>query len=258
MEYAVVVPWHRDEEIDAFLENWGVTWEDKPEWLVLQHDAEREGCGATKNKGVARAADMNAEVVVILDGDCYPAEPEMSLSTFAQLHRAALEPQNVDLFQAVTYPPSRGTPYRERTLRMPVAASMGFWFKNPDHCAVRQLAYANGPMTHVREAIYGRYFALCGMNLAFRPGDWLPWCEFIDVERFDDVWMGWLWQKEAYRRGCCFNLAGPLVTHARQSNVWKNLRAEIAHLETSETLWRKIAMHPSNDYATLRRLLPCE
>ena len=95
------------------------------------------------------------------------------------------------------------------------------------------------------------------MNIAFRPKLWHPWCQFIDVPRFDDIWMGWLWQREAYRRGACFNLSGPLVRHARQSNVWKNLKDEAEHLETNETLWRSIECSPFDSYEELRGLLPC-
>jgi hypothetical protein len=47
------------------------------------------------------------------------------------------------------------------------------------------------------------------------------------------------------------------VRHSRQSNVWKNLRDEAVHLEANETLWREIARSRAEDYATLRKLLPC-
>jgi hypothetical protein len=94
------------------------------------------------------------------------------------------------------------------------------------------------------------------MNLAFRPKEWAPWCSFINVPRFDDIWMGWLWQKEAYRRMACFNLNGPFVKHSRQSNVWQNLRDETKYLEASETLWRSIALCRSDSYDDLVKLLP--
>lgn len=257
--WAVVVPWHNPAQRDAFLEAWGV--EGSPDWLVLQHDKDREGCGVTKNKGIREATARGAEIVVVLDDDCYPCdgrfEPAaVSLEILAKAHVAALQPQRVPRFAAVTYPPSRGTPYRETELVMPVAASMGFWVEVGDHCAVRQLAFNGEPMTYFREPKFGRYFPLSGMNLAFRPADWLPWCQFIDVPRFDDIWMGWLWQREAYRRGYCFNLNGPTVRHVRQSNVWANLQQEARYLEANETLWQKIAMHPQDDYDSLRSLLP--
>ncbi len=157
----------------------------------------------------------------------------------------------------VTNPPSRGTPYQSRSLTLPVAASMGFWTDVGDYDACAQLVRgAQTPMQFWREPVEGKYFPLCGMNLAFRPNEWMPWCRFIDVPRFDDIWMGWLWQREAYRRGYCFNLNGPLVRHSRQSNVWANLRAEAVHMERNETLWREIATHPAGDYKSLRKLLP--
>ena len=68
--------------------------------------------------------------------------------------------------------------------------------------------------------------------------------------------MGWLWQRHAYQHRYCFNLAGPVVRHSRQSNVWKNLKDEAAHLESNDTLWKKIAMNVSDDYESLRKLLP--
>ena len=74
--------------------------------------------------------------------------------------------------------------------------------------------------------------------------------------RIDDIWMGWMWQREAYQRGYCFNLSGPMVRHSRQSNVWRNLRDESRYLEENETLWRKIAQHHRADYESLRQLLP--
>jgi hypothetical protein len=94
------------------------------------------------------------------------------------------------------------------------------------------------------------------MNIAFKPLDWLPWCRFIDVPRFDDIWMGWLWQKEAYRRGFCFRLDGPMVHHSRQSNVFANLKVEAKHLERNETLWHDIATSPHTEYDDLCKLLP--
>jgi hypothetical protein len=140
---------------------------------------------------------------------------------------------------------------------MPVAASMGFWSHIGDYDAVSQLALgAKTPMKFNYQTVFARYFPLCGMSLAFKPKDWLPWCKFIEVPRFDDIWMGWLWQKKAYNLGYCFNLEGPTVHHSRQSNVWANLRDEAKYLEENETLWLRIEQCPSCDYDTLRKLLP--
>lgn len=250
----IVVPWVRVEQRDLFCKEWNISTSDPR--IVFQRDVDREGSGATKNKGIARAIEQGASVVIILDDDCFPYDGQ-SIEQFIDAHVAALQPQPVEMFEAVTDPPSRGTPYFRAAIEMPVAASMGFWTEIGDHCAVRQLALDSAPMTFHRRAVYQRYFPLCGMNLAFRPAGWEPWWQFIEVPRFDDIWMGWLWQREAYWRGHCFNLAGPLVRHSRQSNVWANLREEAVHLEANETLWRKIAMHPIGNYDALTGLLPC-
>jgi hypothetical protein len=253
----IVVPWYRGEQVAEFLRAWGVDRDALPPWLVLQQDERREGCAVTKNKGVEEAMARGAEVVVVLDDDCFPCEPERStLERFAEAHVEALLPRSVRMFEAVTTPPSRGTPFGKHSFEMPTAASMGFWTEVGDYCGVRQLAFGAPPMEFRMEPIFGRYFPLCGMNLAFRPRDWLPWCRFVDVPRFDDIWMGWLWQREAYRRGSCFNLGGPLVRHSRQSDPWRNLIVEARHLKANETLWANIAQSPHDDYATLSSLLP--
>ena len=266
----VVVAWWNEEQILKFLEAWGVTGkclpdqgliDHPPEWLILQRDAKREGCAVTKNKGVAEAMRRGFDVVVVLDDDCFPPPSQLegpsSLGALMQMHAKCLEPQPIEMLLPVTTPISRGTPYQERTVKLPVAASMGFWTEVGDYDAPSQLVYgAMHPMEFNRIRVVNNYFALCGMNLAFRPKDWLPWCTFIDVPRFDDIWMGWLWQREAYRRGYCFNLNGPLVRHSRQSNVWQNLRDEAKHLEWNETGWRQIATHTDGSYEGLRALLP--
>lgn len=261
---AVVVPWHDPEQIARFLDAWQLPISEMKavslDWLVLQHDATAAGCAATKNRGVAEAMRRGADIVVVLDDDCYPENPGMDLGMLARDHAEALQPQPLQMLLPVTDPPSRGTPFRDYTVKVPVAASMGFWLGIGDYCAVRQLVHGEGQlpdMTFKRDMIFGRYFSLCGMNLAFRPKDWMPWCQFIDVPRFDDIWMGWLWQKEAYRRGYGFNLNGPLVRHVRQSNLWRNLELEAKHLAANETLWREIALASATDYPTLRGLLPC-
>jgi hypothetical protein len=269
----VVVAWHDEQQINTFLHAWSLRANGYipeacacPSWLILQRDVKREGCAVTKNKGIAEAVRRGADIVVVLDDDCFPCgDPaartaQRTVPTLTELmaaHAACLAPQEIEMILPVTTPISRGTPYRARTVKLPVAASMGFWTEVGDYDAASQLVYgATHPMEFKRIQVTNQYFSLCGMNLAFRPKEWLPWCEFINVPRFDDIWMGWLWQREAYRRGYCFNLNGPLVRHSRQSNVWKNLQLEAVHLEWNETGWGKIATTPYQTYGDLRRLLP--
>jgi hypothetical protein len=252
MKTTIVVPWHNKQQRDAFLAAWNV--ENIPNYLLLQQDEDKEGCALTKNRGIRNAIDKGADVVVVLDDDCFP-ESHDSLESLIDDHLDALEPQPCEAFQVVTKPPSRGTPYFNRTPKLEVAASMGFWTGIGDYDAPGQLVYgAKTPMMFKQGSIFGRFFPLCGMNLAFR-AKWWPWCQFVDVPRFDDIWQGFLWQKKAYAMGCCFNLNGPLIRHARQSNVWANLRDEVQNLERNETFWQEVNASESLDYDELVGLI---
>ena len=257
------VAWHNPEQRDTFLHEWGIEADDPS--LLLTQDANGEGCARTKNRAIQEAVRRGADICVIVDDDCFPLAgadklPFPFLDFLAAHARNLASPAPVEMFATLTHPPSRGTPFlpENRTMPMPVAASVGFWRNVGDYDAASQLVHgARHPMEFRRQNIFGNYFPLSGMNLAFRPRDWLPWCEFIDVPRYDDIWMGWLWQKEAYRRGACFALTGPDVCHSRQSNVWANLRDEAKHAERNETLWRGIATAPAKaDYGALREMLP--
>lgn len=244
MNYSIVVPWHDPVQKEQFLKAWGITL--LPEFLILQQDPGWKSCAKTKNAGIRRAIDKGSEIIIVLDSDCYPRFQCLSttLEEFAHHHTQSLNPQPVEIFKRVTIPSSRGTPYFSRTITMPVAASMGFWDGVPDFDAPGQLV--NGVNTDLKlhqEPIFGQFFPLCGMNLAFRSEEW-PWCQFVNVPRMDDIWSGFLWQKKAYSEGKCFNLNGPIVYHSRQSNVWSNLKIETENLERNETLWSEIATGP--------------
>ena len=252
-ETLIVTPWHNPIQRDQFLKAWRIEASDPR--LILQQDEHRAGCAATKNAGIKKAIERGARTIIVLDDDCYPSDEAPHLSDLMEAHLEELEPQGVEMFSAVTEPQSRGTPYYDRKLTLPVACSMGFWDGVPDFDAPSQLAGAPGSIRFRRRAIYGRYFALSGMNIAFH-ATWWPWCQFIEVPRFDDIWMGLLWQKHAYARGYCFSTNGPTVRHARQSNVWSNLREEVEWMEANETVWRKIHECPASDYHGLRSVLP--
>lgn len=258
----IVTAWWNPEQRNKFLAVWGLDYANLPDYIILQQDENKEGCAATKNKGIEEALRRGAKIVVVLDDDCFPYDLEgvsdshNLLSYFASLHENALEPQEVEMYKVVTNPPSRGTPYYNRTVKMPVAASLGFWNNIPDLCAPAQLV--RGPfckMEFDRKPVFGQMFPYCGMNVAFRT-EFLPWAYFVDLPRVDDIFAGYLFQKEAYRRGYCFNLNGPLVHHSRQSNVWANLKEEAKYLERNETLWSDIFLSNSNDYEELKKLIP--
>lgn len=252
----IVVPYGDQKQAQRFADAWKVTWSHP--LMHFQYDLHKEGCAQTKNKGMAHALADGAELIVILDDDCFPHNEIDSPELLIEAHIESLKPQRVKRFKEVTFPVSRGTPYMadNHYMQMPVACSMGFWHEVGDYCAARQLAYQGVDMEFKHDPIYEQYFPLCGMNIAFYPEEWNPWCQQIEVPRYDDIWMGWLWQREAYRRGYCFSLNGPTIRHSRQSNVWKNLKIEAKYAEQNDTLWREIASTEYTSYEDLRQLLP--
>jgi len=235
MSFAVAVPWHNEEVFSSFCHAWG---NPKSKWLFAEEDKKKEGCAIVKNRAIKRAVDSGAKYIIVLDSDCLPYEHQ-TIESFALDHIEALKPQPIEMFIAVTDPPSRGTPYRNRFIDMPVAASMGFWHGFPDYDAPASLCHGDDAMAFKTAPVYGRYFAFSGMNYAFHR-DWGKYMIHQNVPRMDDIWMGLELQKAAYAKGYCFNLGGPTVIHSRQSNVWQNLRDEAQYLEENETRWQKV------------------
>ncbi len=235
MKYCVIVAWHNPVQLDNWKEAWDI--EAIPDYLILQQDKDKSGCAATKNRGIMEALRRGAEIVIICDDDCYPIE--CSLSEFAEYHVKAFEPQPVEMYEAVTDPPSRGTPFFNRTAMMPVAATMGFWTMVPDYDAPSQLVYGDKQMTFKRNPMFGRFFPFSGMNCAFDAKFWPHFRFNEEAPRYDDIFMGYALQAEAYRCNHCINLQGPTVRHVRQSNVWANLKAEVKNMERNETEWMR-------------------
>ena len=241
----VVTPWHNPIQFKLFTDAWNIG-HPCPNFLPV-HDAHRMGCARTKNHGIELAIKQGADIVIILDDDCLPtpelfaANHEAPLQSFIDAHVTSLTtPLAIPLFAQITTPRSRGTPYEQLTVDLAPAASMGYWQDVGDYDACCQLVHgARTPMEFERGGIFNQYFAMSGMNIAFWAADW-PWFKFVDIPRFDDIWMGFLFQKYAYHHRRCISLNGPSVHHSRQSNVWENLKQEAEHLEENETLWQRI------------------
>jgi hypothetical protein len=250
---AVVVPWHNRKQMDAFAGAWGITNANRPAYLFCQQDVNSEGCARTKNAGIRRALDDGADIIVVLDDDCYPAPPVMgqpgygqSMDDFVAAHVRALRPQKVRAVYPTCIPRPRGMPYRNEHVVRPVAASIGLWTNNLDLDAASTLVLGGDAQAqqYARFPFYHHFFPFCGMNFAFRK-EWAEEAVLIDVPRFDDIWMGWIWEKIAYEKGYCFNLAGPMINHSRQSDVWKNLEDEAKYLKVNEDLWSAIYNAPA-------------
>ena len=184
MKTSVVVAWHNVKQKNDFLEAWKIGVTDPR--LVLQQDETKAGCAKTKNAGIARALADGADVVCVLDDDCYPNEPraERPLDEFIEDHLKALEDQEVKKVIPTMLPHPRGYPYRHRTIKMRVAASIGLWTGYPDLDAMSALVIGEQPegCQLLRSSVHGDMFPFCGMNYAFRKDQW-ECAKHVDVPR---------------------------------------------------------------------------
>lgn len=242
MKYAVCVAWHDEKQKERFLSSWSV--DSIPDWLFMEQDKDHSGCAKTKNRAILRALEAKPEFICVIDDDISPSNDTTdTLQKWAEQHALCYHfPERVRVFEAVTEPPSRGTPYlpQNHFLELPVAAVMGFWVGVGDYCAAAQLVRgATTPMKFRKEAFFWRWFPLSGMNVSFRSELW-PHFKFDEEhDRWDDIFSGYRLMAEAYRRGYCITTKGPTVRHSRQSDPFKNLKIEAEHAERNETLWRQ-------------------
>lgn len=250
----LIVAWHNIDQIKNFCEAWKIDFKNLPKFIILEQDKEKKGCALTKNAGIEKAIISGAENLVVLDDDCFPSENEIYNSLEGFIHSHILLLDNLcecEMYETVTFPQSRGTPYFNKSIKLPVAGTMGFWENIGDYDAPSQLVHgATKKMNFVQKGIINKYFAYSGMNCSFK-AKWWPWFKFINCNRFDDIFMGYLFQKKAFSEGYCFNLNGPIVKHSRQSNIWVNLRDEALNLERNETIWSDIYNMKLEDYEVM-------
>lgn len=136
----------------------------------------------------------------------------------------------------------RGFPYCIRD-EAEVVLSHGVWEGVKDWDAPTQLVQGNKDVSFYKGAIpKGVYFAVCGMNLAFKR-KMLPYMYFapmgykVGIDRFADIWMGINAKKAIDKNGWAVVSGYAKVQHDRASNVWKNLQKEAKGLELNETFW---------------------
>ena len=269
----VVVPTVREQQIRAFLDAWReelagaddiLVLEDNPaptfaletalpvthlSWADIDRDLgdlawivpRRTDC--VRSYGFWRAWRSQPAMIVTLDDDCRPLQPG-----FLAAHRDALDAPGADpAWESTTEPlRPRGFPYHEHTRRWRCVINHGLWRGIPDYDAVTQLAQQRTPTAcraRQQTVPVGRYFPLCGMNVAFRP-ELTPALYFLlmgrshGVDRFGDIWTGVFAKRICDHLGHAVRSGEPEIVHARASNVWTNLRKEAAGLERNETLWQ--------------------
>ncbi len=273
MKVAIVVPTIREESITEFLAAWAdefsghpvIVVEDNPErsfdisgpnlrhlcWADIEAELgadswiipRRTDC--VRSFGYLVALESAPDMIVTLDDDCYPLGDGFLQRHYEKLFRPAEESGWVSTGQG---PQPRGMPYHEPNRKSECTISHGLWDRVPDFDAVTQLA--NVRFQHMFEPVdqvipKGKYFPMCGMNLAFKP-KMLPAMYFLlmgrdwPFDRFGDIWCGIFAKKICDHLGWAVRSGEPRIDHMRTSNVWTNLRKELPGYGVNETFWQAV------------------
>ena len=277
MRVAIVVPTIREQFISDFLNAWRDEFrealifivEDNPSrqfdltsspnvchfsWEEIDEDLGSESwiiprrTDCIRSYGYYKAYQQGADMIVTLDDDCYPNESNGE--GFIERHWSRLSSggQCEAWSETASGVPTRGLPYFNRTRRWPVAINHGMWTGVPDLDAPTQLVSSRSSLEfHFENQTIpvGMYFPMCGMNLAFRR-EVVPAMYFMlmgrdyEYDRFGDIWAGIVVKKVCDHLGYAVTSGEPAVAHRRASNVWSNLRKEVAGLEVNEEFWQRV------------------
>jgi hypothetical protein len=272
----VVVPTIRENLIRTFLDAWRdefagahvIVVEDNPEptmalpdwpnvthysWRDIEQELGRDAwiiprrTDCVRSFGYWQAWQDHGDMIVTLDDDCFPGRD--GAQGFLARHWQRLEQGGeTDAWQTTGTVVTRGVPYHTTTRRRTAVVNHGMWDGVPDYDAPTQLLEARMPHVfrwHDQTIPVGRYFPMCGMNLAFRPVV-VPAMYFLLMgrdhafDRFGDIWAGLFVKRICDHLGFAIQSGSPAVRHERASNVWQNLRKEAPGLELNETLWTAV------------------
>uniref|UniRef100_A0A6H1ZFN8 Putative reversibly glycosylated polypeptide n=1 Tax=viral metagenome TaxID=1070528 RepID=A0A6H1ZFN8_9ZZZZ len=188
-------------------------------WIIPQQS------GACKSYAIYRAWKAGAERIYCLDDDCLPgpnryvARHQFNLRMTIRNH----------VYETIDPVRPRGVPYLPEN---PIMLSHGLWENVPDVDAATQL---NGYEKHYelrRGPIpIGALFPFCGMNWACNR-EIIPLMYFglhghaWPVDRFDDIWCGFIAKKIMDHLGYAVNSGIPQINHNRASDPLKNLEKE--------------------------------
>lgn len=211
-------------------------------WLIPR----RTDC--VRSYGYYKAWQMQPDMIVTLDDDCYPTTPGgrgFLAKHWERLNASGNDDAWVESGQGVR---TRGIPYYQTHRKWPVALNHGMWLRVPDYDAPTQMLEARYPHTFTFSNITiptGKFFPMCGMNVAFRP-EVVPAFYFLlmgknyEFDRFGDIWAGIFVKKICDHLGYAVHSGDPAVDHQRASNVWANLKKEAPGLEVNEALWATV------------------
>ena len=197
---------------------------------------------ACKSFAIYKAWKAGCDPIMVLDDDCLPGDGLIAKHK-TNLQRCA----HNAVVSTTWHVRPRGTPHIEPR---PIALSHGLWQDNPDIDAMTQLAGCSltgdgFPNINIAQ---GALFPMSGMNLAFRR-EIAPLMYFglqgptWGVDRFDDIWCGFLAKKVLDHCGYAVWSGTPYVRHVKASDPFVNIVKEAPGYKMNVELYQWAMKH---------------
>ena len=196
---------------------------------------------SVRSYGYYKAWQQGAKYIVTIDDDCIPPKD------FIEKHVEALETLTVSSAWTNTIRggKARGVPFDNISRSVKTIVNHGLWTGNYDFDAVTQLTHTSGVGLVQQVIERGKYYPMCGMNLAFK-AEAVPMMYFLlqgrdyPYDRYDDIWAGLFTKRICDHLNLGVKSGYPFVKHTRASNVWSNLIKESTAYELNEILWQTV------------------
>lgn len=203
--------------------------------------------------GFLKAWQINTDIIITLDDDCYPTSKKFIQSHLDNLNQKAPE-KWFSTFPHPKYNFTRGFPYRVRD-KYPVVMSHGLWSGALDLDAKTEKKFGRpnlpGYNLPLKQFVpFGYYFPMCVMNLAFTkeisPLMYMPLMgennkgDNWGYDRFDDIWAGIFVKKILDHLKLSIVVGSPFIEHRKKSDIKKSFIKEAKGLEMNEQLWQQI------------------
>lgn len=266
---SIVIPSNRPERIGNFLAAWEsefsghdvIVIEDGPQktfalpswarhysWFEIEHTLLGDSWIIPRRSDCVRSFGFlvaKGDLILTLDDDCSPEKAGFVAEHIARL--TTLPTQCSAWTPTVEGVRTRGTPSGSHDRKEHCVLNHGLWCGVPDIDAETQIALGPHPGFTLIDQIIPRaqFFAMCGMNLAFRRV-MLPAMYFLlmgptwSFDRFGDIWCGLFAKAVADHLGFAVHSGAPYVVHERASDANVNLKKEAPGYVVNEWLWRTI------------------
>ena len=191
------------------------------------------------------------EMIFTIDHDCFPM---IGTTNFSKEHYDILfNSDNVEnAWFRTTSHATRGEPYETFERESQCILNHGLWENIPDFDAPQRMVFLRDKDLYNHSSYTwpdtiipkGKFFAMCGMNLSWKP-EWTPTMFFglqgpsFPFNRFDDIWAGLMVKKIADHFNLSIHTGSPAVWHERVSGLMYSFENETNGIVVNEVLWKR-------------------